>query len=110
MCRMCKQKKQKTFFLILESNKCHLQKTRGLASGALGPPSNHIDSVQAGDSRVHGSGLQHGRCRSAGQGYRTKTPNLIRGIVVRFCNMEANRPATVPPATTCDKHLEHMGG
>lgn len=54
---------------------------------------------------MHGSGLQHGRGSCAGQGHGTEAPNLVRGIVEGLGHVEAYRPATVSPATSCHKHL-----
>lgn len=84
---------------------CHLQQAGGAASGSPGPTTDHVDPVQAGHGRVHGPGLQHGRCRCAGEGHRTEAPHLVRCIVGRLGHVQAYGAAAVPPATACHKHL-----
>lgn len=87
----------------------YLQQTGSPPSGSPGPSSDDVHSVQAGHSCVRGSGLQHGRCRRAGEGHRTEAPNLVRGVVERLGHMETYCPTTVPPATACHKHLRSSG-
>lgn len=86
----------------------HLQQAGGAASGSSGPTADHVDPVQAGDSSVHGPGLQHGRCRRAGEAHRAEAPHFVRGVVRRLGHVQAHGAAAVSTATACHKHLSEQ--
>lgn len=86
----------------------HLQQAGGATSGSPGPTTNHVDPVQAGYGCVHGPGLQHGRCRRAGEGHRTEAPHFVRCVVQRLGHVQAYGAAAVSTATACHKHLSEQ--